>query len=43
MDLLYDRLAADLREHIEQGVYGAGERLPGVRALSRTRGLRRRM
>lgn len=39
MDLLYDRLAADLREYIEQGIYGAGERLPGVRVLARTRGV----
>ena len=37
MDLLHHRLATDLREQITQGVYGAGERLPGVRALARTR------
>ena len=34
MDLLHHRLATELREQIAQGVYGAGERLPGVRALS---------
>lgn len=39
MDLLYDRLAGELREQIEQGVYRAGERLPGVRALSQSRGV----
>ena len=37
MDLLHHRLATELREQISQGVYGAGERLPGVRALARTR------
>ena len=39
MDPLYDRLARELRECIVTGVYGAGERLPGVRTLSRTRGV----
>ena len=37
MDLLYERLAGELRDQIASGVYRAGERLPGVRALSRTR------
>ncbi len=39
MDLLYERLAGELRDQIAVGVYGVGERLPGVRALSRTRGV----
>lgn len=39
MSLLYERLAGELRDHIVQGVYGTGERLPGVRILSRTRGV----
>lgn len=39
MILLYHRLAGELREQITEGVYGPGERLPGVRALGRARGM----
>jgi DNA-binding transcriptional MocR family regulator len=39
MEQLQHRLATELREQISQGVYGAGERLPGVRTLSRMRGV----
>ncbi len=39
METLYHRLAGELREQITEGVYTAGERLPGVRALGRARGM----
>lgn len=39
MEFLYETLAGELAALIEQGVYRPGERLPGVRALSRRRGV----
>jgi len=35
----YQQLAAELQQQIEQGQYGCGERLPGVRELAKRRAL----
>jgi DNA-binding transcriptional MocR family regulator len=39
MESLYQQLAGEIAGHIASGVYAAGERLPGVRSLARTRGV----
>lgn len=39
MEKLYEKLATDVAANIEQGLYKAGERLPGVRTQSKQRGL----
>jgi DNA-binding transcriptional MocR family regulator len=39
MDYLYERLAATIAAQIEQGIYRPGDRLPGVRPLSRQRNI----
>ncbi len=39
MPSLYQQLAHDIEQGIASGTYVAGERLPGVRALARTRGV----
>lgn len=39
MESRYRRLAAEIVQHIEHGVYAPGERLPGVRSLARSRGI----
>lgn len=35
----YRQLADEIAQHIERGVYAAGDRLPSVRALARSRGV----
>jgi DNA-binding transcriptional MocR family regulator len=35
----YQQLAAELQQQIEQGQYGSGDRLPGVRELAKSRAL----
>lgn len=37
MERLYQQLATEIIEHISNGTYVPGERLPGLRALARTR------
>lgn len=37
MELLYQQLADEIAQHITNGTYIPGERLPGVRTLARTR------
>ncbi|HES76496.1 MAG TPA: GntR family transcriptional regulator, partial [bacterium] len=39
MDALYQKVATEIAERIDSGVYIAGERLPGVRSLAHTRGV----
>ena len=34
---LYEKIADEITEHIERGLYHPGDRLPGVRSLSRRR------
>lgn len=38
MSLLYEQVAHEVVTHIERGLYRPGDRLPGVRTLSRQRG-----
>ncbi|MEN8166410.1 MAG: PLP-dependent aminotransferase family protein [Pseudomonadota bacterium] len=37
MDYLYEKLASEVAHQIEQGIFRAGDRLPGVRVFSRQR------
>ena len=39
MSFRYQQLAAELQQQIEQGQYGSGDRLPGVRELAKRRSL----
>lgn len=39
MEFLYQQLADEITQRIHSGAYAAGERLPGVRSLSRSRGV----
>lgn len=39
MDSLYRQVADEIAQRIARGVYAAGERMPGVRGLARTRGV----